>query len=66
MKGKALLVLLMLAAVVVASGCIQETPTMDGNGDGGEDIETQQEAVFSDLDSDLIDESETIEIGELI
>lgn len=66
MKGKTLVVILLLASVVVASGCVQETPTTDGSADGGEDISAQQEAVFSELDSDIIDESDTIEIGELI
>lgn len=60
-----------LIAIVIASGCVSEVP--DGAGPGDSDytasdaeLAEQQEQTLDDLDSDLIEEDDEIDIGDLI
>lgn len=59
-----------LIAMVIASGCVSEVPDGAGPGDGetltDAELAAQQQEVLDDLDSDLIDENEEIDIGDLI
>ena len=57
-----------LMTLVIASGCVSETPsgTDDSGGLTDGELDAQQDQVLGNLDSELVDENEEIDIGDLI
>ena len=64
MKARILIAMLFVFLVVTASGCVQ---TDDGSGSSTEQTDQiSEQGIINNLEPDIIDESETIDIGELL
>ena len=56
-----------LMALVIASGCVSEVPADTGPDDTTDaELAAQQDEVVDDIGSDIIDENEDIDLGDLI
>lgn len=60
-------VCLALVLVVLLSGCVQtETDTTVETGDQDQTLDSQENQMLDDLQLSILDESDTVEIGEMI
>ena len=65
MKLKIILSMLFVVMIVFASGCVQQA-TDDGTGSTDQIDQASEHEIIENLDSEIIDESEIIDIGELV
>jgi hypothetical protein len=64
MKARVLLAMMFVFLVVAASGCVQTDVQQDSSSDQSDQISGNE--IMDSLQGDIIDDSETIDIGELI
>ena len=65
MNSKMLLSMLFIAMVVFASGCIQQAAD-DGTGSTDQTDQASEQEIIENLGNEMVDESEIIDIGELV
>ena len=64
MNTKILVAMMLVFLIVTASGCVQ---TDDGTGSSTEQADqASEQEIIENLEDDIIDETETIDIGELV
>jgi len=66
MNTKIVLVLAFVAMVVMASGCVSELPSNESDPTDDPTDQVSENQIINSLDGGIIDESNEIDIGELI